>query len=293
MSGEKQCTTLETIEAAKYTKQYGRPIKNDFTDMMRSALPGAIKVLKKRQDDLKKWGDTEQRDFLKIMGVSGNIYIDHTFYRCDVYDEKTYSPPEVEKTTVVEFMRKAVDRILYIMEQLHVDNNPVEVSITDPCAKEISPVPDKKVRKYGNFVNRTYTSQYSAFVERDATWKCSPDQYKDKLEVNIGFNFCRKPLMGPDSKASTLCHEVSHFHRVENKYATEEDKAKSRGPWGGVGTDDLPNDADHKDEKGPNNTYIKYRKELKDNHSLKVFENAYNFELYFELTDKECKIVDN
>lgn len=39
--------------------------------------------------------------------------------------------------------------------------------------------------------------------------------------------------MGPDSKVSTLCHELSHFHRVERKneiWNSEQEKANSRGP---------------------------------------------------------------
>ncbi|WP_330985828.1 MULTISPECIES: hypothetical protein [Enterobacterales] len=64
-----------------------------------------------------------------------------------------------------------------------------------------------------------------------------------------------------------------------------------RGPWGGVGTDDLPTGGDYKHKKGSSgkNAYIEYREKLKEQHSLDVFRNAYNFELYFELTDRECE----
>ncbi len=257
--------------------------------MMDEALPCALKVLKKRQHDLAKWGKGEQDEFYKIMGVRGDVLIEHTFYICDIDDENTYSPSAKDTTTVVDFMRKAVERMYIIMSNLHTGPQRVEVSPTDPCDPELGAVPDKRVYKYGNFVNRTYTSQYSAHVERTETWHCTPDQYKNKLEIHIGYNFCKKKLMGPDSKVSTLCHEVSHFHRVERKNAvwtSAQDKINSRGPWGGVGTDDLPNNGDHKDD----NTYIIYRNELRDAHSLKVFENAYNFELYFELTNQEYEI---
>ena len=291
------CTEVETKAAKKYSKHYGQTIviTNDFVRMMNSALLDALKVLNKRKRDLAKWGEKEKDDFKDIMGVDGDAYIDDVFYICDMKNKNTYSPSEVETITVVEFMRKAVDRMYNIMSQLHVDANPVEVSLPDPCIPELAPVPDKKVYKYGNFVNRTFTSQYSAFVERTATWTCSPEQYKDGLEIHIGYNFCKKNPMGADSRASTLCHEVSHFYRVEPKgatWASEEDKIKSRGPWGGVGTDDLPNDQDYKQSKGSSggNIYIEYREKLKKNHDLGVFKNAYNFELYFELTEKECLI---
>lgn len=293
------CTEAETIEAKKYSKQYGQTIMitNDFVKMMRPAIADALKILKKRQSDLAKWDKSEQDEFRRIMGVDGDAYIDDVFYICNMEDEKTYSPTEVERTRVIEFMRKAVDRMYNIISVLHVDAKPVEVPQKDPCTKELGSVPDKKVYKYGNFVNRTFTSQYSAFVERAATWKCTPEQYKDCLEINIGYNFCKKKPMGTDSKASTLCHEVSHFYRVEPKgkiWPSEDDKIKSRGPWGGVGTGDLPDDKDYKGVKGEsgNNVYIEYREKLKKNHDLKVFKNAYNFELYFELTEKECLIED-
>ncbi|WP_330985826.1 MULTISPECIES: hypothetical protein [Enterobacterales] len=291
MSEERVCTVEEAIKAKSYNKKHGKTIKvtNDFVKMMDEALPCALKVLKKRQHDLAKWGGDEQDDFYEIMGVRGDVPIENTFYICDIENEDTYSPSAKDATTVVEFMRKAVDRMYAIMSKLHTDPNRVEVPPKDPCVPELGAVPDKTVYKYGNFVNRTYTNEYSAFVERTATWHCTPEQYREKLEINIGYNFCKKKLMGPDSKVSTLCHEVSHFHRVERKneiWNSEQEKANSRGPWGGVGTDDLPNDGDHKND----DKYIQHREKLKGAHSLEVFENSYNFELYFELTNQECDI---
>lgn len=101
--------------------------------------------------------------------------------------------------------------------------------------------------------------------------------------------------MGVESQVSTLCHEISHFYRVESKESTsgtDHDNSESRGPWGGAGTDDLPTGGDYKHEKGISgeNIYIEYRKKLKTQHSLDVFRNAYNFEQYFQLTEKECEI---
>ncbi|WP_330986214.1 MULTISPECIES: hypothetical protein [Enterobacterales] len=297
MSETRACTVEDAIEAKKYNKKYGKTIKvtNDFVKMMDEAIPCALKVLKKRQHDLEKWGKKEQDKFYEIMGVRGDVFIEHEFNICDMENKNTYSSTGKETTTVVEFMRKAVDRMLTIMSSLHVDSNRIEVSPEDPCAPELGPVPDKKVYKYGNFVNRTYTSEYSAYVKRTATWHCSPDQYSEKLEIHIGHNFCTKKLMGQESKVSTLCHEISHFYRVEPKktlLADEQEKAKSRGEWGGVGTDDLPNTDDYKHKKGTGgkNIYIEYREKLRSQHSVDVFRNAYNFELYFQLTNQECEI---
>lgn len=298
-SVQRACTKAETISAKKYAKKFGQTVMvtNKFVTMMTDSLACALRVLKKRQKDLATWGKTEQAEFEQIMGVRGDKEIEHTYYICDMENTDTYHRPEVEKTSVYEFMKKSVDRMCYIMEQLHVDSNPVEVSQVDPCINELGSVPDKRVYKYGNFVNRTFTNEYSAFVKRDATCICPPDKYKEQLEINIGYNFYSKKLMGADSKASTLCHEISHFYRVENKdeiWASEKNKKESRGPWGGVGTDDLPNDGDYKhaiSEDGEN-IYIKYRKDLKESHSPDVFKNAYNFELYFELNDNECEITN-
>ncbi len=291
----KTCTEAETRAAKEYTKDFGQTIMitNRFVEMMMIALPCALRVLKKRQQDLATWGEKEKKEFETIMGVSGDKEVEHTYYICDMENTNTYHRPETEKTTAHKFMQKAVDRMCYIMSQLHVDPNPVEVSEVDPCSRELGPVPDKKVYKYGNFVNRTYTSEYSAFVERDATCKYPPDKYKEQLEINIGYNFHWKDMMGANSKASTLCHEISHFLRVERKdekWASESDKKEARGAWGGVNTDDLPNDGDYKHKTGSSgeNIYIEFRKDLKESHSLDVFKNAYNFELYFQLSDKEC-----
>ncbi|WP_373240549.1 hypothetical protein [Kluyvera ascorbata] len=287
---QKKCTIDETRAAKQYAKKFGKKIMitNKFVVMMTDSLAYTLSVLKKRQKDLNTWGQAEQKEFEEIMGVSLKNDIEHTYYICDMGNINTYHRPAVEKTSVYEFMKKSVDRMCYIVEQLHVDSNPVEVSLVDPCSKELGPVPDKSVFKYGNFVNRTFTSEYSAFVKRDATCICPPDKYKEQLEINIGYNFCSKKMMGPDSKVSTLCHEISHFYRVESKNempVSENNEKKSRGTWGGVGTDDLPNDGDYKhtEDADGENIYIKYRKDLKERHSLDVFKNAYNFELYFEL----------
>lgn len=294
-SKQKECTRAETIVAKKYAKNFGQSIMvtNKFVAMMTESLLCALRVLKKRQNDLATWGETEKAEFEQIMGVSGDKEIEHTYYICDMENTDTYHRPEIEKTSVHKFMQKSVDRMYNIMSQLHVNPDPVEAPQCDPCSKELGSVPDKKVYKYGNFVNRTFTSEYSAFVKRDATCLCSPDKYKEQLEVNIGHNFYLKKTMGADSRASTLCHEISHFYRVERKgeiWASEKDKTESRGPWGGVGTDDLPNDGDYKHTTGENgeNIHITYRKDLKASHNLDVFKNAYNFELYFELNDNEC-----
>ena len=292
---QKKCTTAETIAAKQYNKKFGKKIMvtNKFVTMMTESLSCTLRVLKKRQKDLATWGEAEKAEFEQIMGVSGSKEIEHTYYICDMKNTDTYHRPAVEKTSVYEFMKKSVDRMYYIMTQLHVDSNPVVAPQIDPCSKESGPVPDKKVYKYGNFVNRTFTSEYSAFVQRDATCIYPPDEYKEQLEINIGYNFYLKKTMGPDSKVSTLCHEISHFYRVESKdeiHVSEENEKEYRGKWGGVGTDDLPNDGDYKhttDENGENK-YIKYRKDLKKSCSLDVFKNAYNFELYFELDDNEC-----
>lgn len=292
---QKKCTIDETKSAKEYTKRFGRKIMitNKFVTMMTESLSCTLRVLKKRQKDLQAWGETEKEEFEKIMGVNGDREIEHIYYVCDMDNINTYHRPVVEKTSVYEFMKNSVDRMCYIVEQLYVDPKSVEVSQIDPCSKELGSVPDKKVFKYGNFVNRTFTSEYSAFVERDATCICPPDNYKKQLEINIGYNFCLKKLMGPDSKASTLCHEISHFYRVESKdeiLVSEKDEKKPRGTWGGVGTDDLPNDGDYKhtEDASGENIYIKYRNDLKKTGSLDVFKNAYNFELYFELNDNEC-----
>lgn len=294
---QKECSTGETRGAKEYTKSFGQKIMitNEFVKMMREALSCALRVLRQRQKDLEIWGETEKKNFEDIMGVKGDIEINDTYYICDMVNTETYSRPVIEKISAHEFMKKAVDRMYNIMSQLHVDPNPLEVSQADPCTNELGPVPDKKVYKYGNFVNRTYTSEYSAFVDRTETWIYSPEQYRENLEINIGYNFYRKKQIGVNSKASTLCHEISHFYRVESKdekWGSESGKRESRGPWGGVGTDDLPNDKDYKHEKGKSgeNRYIEYRKKLHDNHSPDVFKNAYNFELYFQLTDKECTV---
>lgn len=194
MSETRACTLEDSIEAKKYNKKYGKTIKvtNDFVKMMDEVLPCVLKILKKRQHDLAKWGKVEQDEFYKIMGVKGDVLIESEFNICDIEHENTFSSSGTETTTVIEFMRKAVKRMIVIASSLHVEPKRVEVPPEDPCDPELGPVPDKKVYKYGNFVNRTYTSRYSAFVERTATWHCTPDHYKDELEINIGYNFCTK-----------------------------------------------------------------------------------------------------
>lgn len=299
-STEITCKKDEIMSAKEYTKKFAHKIMvtNDFVKMMQTALPCAVRVLEQRKKDLETWGEAEKKTFEDIMGVSGDVEIVDIYYICDFenYTEKnmkkidSYVPYEEEKTTVHEFMKKAVDRMHKIMTELVVDSTPVEVEIIDPCTKELGPVPDKKVRKYGNFVNRTFTREYSAYVGRTETWKYTPEQYKEHLVINIGYNFTKKKLMGVDSMASALCHEVSHFYRVERKKASENEKKESRGPWGGVGTDDLPSDQDYKHVTGTDgkNVYIEHREKLKAKKSLDVFKNAYNFELYFELNNNEC-----
>ncbi|WP_000796675.1 hypothetical protein [Escherichia sp. TW15838] len=294
------CTDGQTIAQKKYKKEYGKKIivTNQFVKMMDEALKGALKVLEKRKKDLATWGDKEKDEFSRIMGIdvknNDTIMFDHEYYRCDIENaaKEPLSPKKLDTTTVIEFMRKSVDRMHYIMSELHVDAVPVKVSTISPCSEEAEVVPDKTVYKYGNFVNRTYTSEYSAFVERNATFKYYPEEYKTSLEIHIGYGFKEKDVMGEDSRVSTLCHEVSHFYRVEHINASEEDREKSKGPWGGVGTDDLPNDKDYKHVTGETggNVYDEYKDKLKEEYSLDVFRNAYNFELYFELTKEECEV---
>lgn len=245
-------------------------VKNDFKIMMREALPAAREVLEQRRKDLSKegWNDDKQKEFYKIMGVEGNVKITHRYKVCN--DEGRQYKMEEDESTVIEFMRKSVDRMIVICDNLCVEDE----GIPSPQYDESGNPTNEVVLKYGNFVNKTYSGGYSAYVNSNLTWNKKPDEYKQNLEINIGHNFIGKKLFGDNSKASTLCHEISHFVRFG--YIGDGDK----GRFGGVGTDDLPNDKDHKKD----GTYITYANKLVENHDLEVFQNAYNFERYFQIT---------
>ncbi|WP_142465272.1 hypothetical protein [Klebsiella spallanzanii] len=277
--------------------------------MMKKALPAAISVLEKRKKDLAIWGEYEQQEFYEIMGVKGDAIITHSFVVCDDLSKGHVRKDAIEETTVIEFMRKSVDRMLVIMRKLQIGKREVwyardeyeakaDVEIRKELPKETA---DCIVYKYGNFVNRTFMKNCSAYVRAVDTQYYKPSQYNNpnSIHINIGFNFTTKNLMGTNSKASTLCHEVSHFNRVEYQPNSIEDQKNSKknnitdedrkldeqlfpGAWGGVGTKDLPEDGkDHKEKNDP--TYINTRNTLKKNHDIQVFLNAYNFELYFEI----------
>lgn len=267
-------------------------VSDKFKTMMDKALPAARAVLEQRKKDLDIWEGSEQQEFYDIFGVKGEEQFVHKFKICtDLATGSIASNNGQEKTTVLKFMRQSVDRMIVIMDKLQVENRKLRIP------REYEEVEVRKVYIYGNFVNRTYTSQFSAFVKKTDTCYRKPSQYGDYLEVNIGHNFENKELTGVDSMASTLCHEISHFERVEYKpniegeddgtiSETESDKELNKqkyiGSWGGVGTSDLPEDGkEHKG--GGDSTYIDTRNEFRNNHSFKVFENSYNFECYFEI----------
>jgi hypothetical protein len=243
-------------------------VTNKFKKMMEEVLPFVGKVLEQRKKDLSVsgWNDEKQEEFYKIMGLKGTEEMVHTYDVCDKNGGGRIK--ETDKTSVIEFMRKSVDRLILIHSKLYVG----EEGVLSAQYDEVGNPTDEEVYKYGNFVNKTYTNEFSAYVISSATWNKDPKEYKENLEINIGQNFVCKPLMGVNSKVSTICHEISHFDR----FGYIGDKIK--GQWGGVGTDDLPLGDHKKDGK-----YITYAAELLENHSLDVFKNAYNFERYFQI----------
>ena len=264
--------------------QQGKYIKNitvsdKFKRMMDEALIATRVVLERRKNDLRIWGRAQQKEFTDKMGVKGDDIIIHKFIVCDVSRKKELTVEE-ESTTVIEFMRKAVDRMIVIINELHVGERK-RVPQYDENGREKA----EEVYKYVSFVNKTFTSDFSAYVLSSRTQVIKPSQYSEGLEINIGHNFTTKKLMGANSKVSTLCHEISHFNRVENEsykkeeYVDGKDQQKYRGSWGGVSTRDLPEGKDHKHDGG----YEKYRDILKKQHSIDVLKNAYNFEMYFEI----------
>lgn len=270
-------STTGTTRRGKNVKEV--KITDKFKRMMDKALPAARLVLEKRKEDLEKWGAEEQKEFYNKFGISGDTPFTHRFEICtDLTRGTVLQGGATEQTTALAFMRQSVDRMIVIMNALYVGERKLR---TQGENENFEP---HEVYKYGSFVNKTYDSQFSASVLNTGTQYCAPSQYKDYLEVNIGNRFVNKALVGPDSMASILCHEVSHFNRLVyrplSKDVTSDDMQLYEGSWGGLGTQDLSGDnLDHKNDS----TYTQYADNLKYSHNVKVFNNAYNIERYFEV----------
>ncbi|VTP15510.1 hypothetical protein PUATCC27989T_03405 [Phytobacter ursingii] len=242
-------------------------VSDNFKIMMEESLPAARAVLEKRKKDLNNWG-RHHEEFERIFGVSGNNEIEHFF---TVYDTKSgNSVRESELTTVKEFMRKSIDRMIVICNSLYVDKQrEIVVDVYGDKGNKNKEI----LYACGSFINKTDDDEFSAFVLNDQTWRKTVEEYRSTLKINIGQRFICKKIMGRDSKASTLCHEISHF----NRFGFFSDEVK--GSMGGVGTRDLPDDKDYKGTK----VYISHANDLVKNHDINVFKSAYNFERYFEI----------
>lgn len=148
-------------------------------------------------------------------------------------------------------MKEGVNRLMFLCSQLHVDDPIIGSDIV-----------------HGNFVNKTDNNIATANVTADQTYGLNPALYRTTLKINIFQNFVCKPLTGPGSQVSSLCHELSHFYRYGKN-----------GIYGGMGTDDMPTTGGFAKAKA----YIETANSLKRAGSQYVFKNAYNIERYFEL----------
>ncbi|HCB2209310.1 TPA: hypothetical protein MYR09_004401 [Citrobacter farmeri] len=235
-------------------------VTDQFQKMMTEVLEATKKVLAKRQKDLSDegWTNEKQDEFETIFGFKGSdvITIDSNEEKekIKLADPETDFDPYIEKReriTAYQFMKEGVDRLIFIAGNISVENPGKE----DPLL-------------HGNFINKTFMADSSANVRSDQTFLLKPDLYKKTLRVNICQNFVCKPLTGPESQVSTLCHELSHFYRNG-----------VNGEYGGLGTDDIPTKGGFGKEKH----YVGDANKLRDAHNQYVFKNAYNIERYFEL----------
>ncbi|MGB7799599.1 hypothetical protein [Buttiauxella sp.] len=239
---------------------------NQFQKMMDEALKATKKVLEQRQKDLseKGWNADKQNEFFKIFGINGSdvITVDSRKEREKVRkirknDKASENLPPMDPyievrddITAYIYMRDGVGRLLDMC---------TKISVTSPI--------DSSQRIHGNFVNQTDINDGSANVSGDQTLGLNSDSYKNILKINIQQNFVCKPLMGYDSQASTLCHELSHFFRSQD------------GKHGGLGTDDMPVSGGF----SKNKPYNSNASDLKSSGNQDVFKNSYNIEKYFEL----------
>lgn len=269
MDDVKKSTKEKTINQTKCVK--GCKVTDQFQKMVLTALKAQRIVLHQRALDLKTWEEKEKNEFLEIFGIEGSveITIDSKEEKADAREKENGSVDNyIEKRSITahEFMKESVQRLIYMCDQLYVDD-----------AKEGDERHDKKLNAnitYGSFINRTEDHRYTAGVCSDQTLTLAPERYKEELKINIYQRFTNKVLTGVESQVSTLCHELSHFFREGEK-----------GELGGMGTYDMRETA--------GGSYLQYAKELKKKSSQLVFRNAYNIELYFGLaiSDEELEQI--
>lgn len=242
-NGSSEATTVKQKECAKEFI-----VSDKFKKMMDTVFEAANRVLKTRYNNITRWNKDDQEEFLKIFGVPGNTIITSKY---SAKNESSFLSEEVEARV---FMQEGIQRLLTMCEKISVG--------TRKCKDGIN--------LYGNFVNNTHISPGSARVEETQTIGLSPDNYAEKLRIEILHNFeAKKNLFGHNSRVSTLCHELSHFCRyyVDEKHC------------GAFGSKDSPTK-----EFNPNYNYDGYASDLVRAHDSAVFMNAYNIERYFEIT---------
>ncbi|MEB4675311.1 hypothetical protein MXL54_11075 [Enterobacteriaceae bacterium G50] len=232
-------------------------IKNNFEIKVSQALADALKLLYKRKKELIRWNPEDEKNFSDVFGVEGDSVIE------EEYSTPTTNPKTgkielgifTEKKTARNLMKGAVNRMIFMAEMMNEKS----------------------------FKNFTDVGDYYAKVAEQQSVGLSPERYNTSLNIFIGQKFVHAPPFGQDSKACTICHELSHFVRYINDFSISKKNeikgnindicsADGRCDGGGMGTLDLygaPTPRDHA---------IKMRNQ----HSKKIFRNAYNVELYFE-----------
>ncbi|BCG10576.1 hypothetical protein [Buttiauxella agrestis] len=258
MSSERKSTKGTSEKKKQCVKE--TKVTNQFKKMMDEALEATQKVLEQRQKDLsgKGWDADKQKEFFKIFGVEGHsiITIDSEEEKKKAMDADPSSPfdPYIEKRNITahEFMQEGVDRLLFIFKKI---STTIDEGNKDPIL-------------IGNFFNKIDSDKGSASVTADQTSFLDPERYAEILRINIFQNFVCKPLMGVNSQASTLCHELSHFYR-----------SGENGRDGGMGTEDMPTKGGYSKLKN----YPTFATELKESKNQYVFKNSYNIERYFEI----------
>lgn len=255
-------------------------VTNQFKRMMSRALQAQLIVLRKREAEFSGTALSKkaQKDFYDVFGVKPDLII--TIDSKEEKEKQTMKDDEINKdsgneisrdpyiekrenVTAFQFMKEGIGRLVRMCEKLHVD---------DPT--------DSDQSTHGNFINRTQIGNASANVSSNQTIALSEERYSEVLKINIMQNFVCKPLTGPNSQVSTLCHELSHFYRCGEF-----------GELGGMGTDDMPTEGGYSKDK----KYIDYANNLRKGGSQYVFRNAYNIEKYFEieLTAEEVNSIES
>lgn len=219
---------------------------NDYDAMIDETLKAMDRVLERREADLTRWGDKEKNEFSTIFGRKGEDKI------------KVNMPIRGKENIVImearDIMKDCVRRIKYVRSTMSTKDfiNKINDPKREVCAKVPGePQSDYKVEIGINFVGR---------------------RKKDGATAN---RICLN-VTGPDSRVSTLCHELSHIPKLWTNPS-----------GGGMGTSDYNSKGEKQspfdDDKDSYEEHVIGANKLIKDLSDSVFDNAYNIERYFEI----------